>query len=117
MKRHRLPILLMALIMTSVVATPASEARRRDRDYHNYHDRWEDRRDARRAGVAAGAATRIVGGAVAAGSARNHYEDCVRARGYDYVCDQQYYDDRRRGRRNAHRAAAAVGTATWAARR
>lgn len=116
MRRGRLAILLLAGMVASVTALTAAEARHR-RDHDSYHDRWEDRRDARRAGVAAGAATRVIGGAIAAGAANNRYEECVRARGYDYSCDQQYYEDRRQGRRDAHRAAVTVGTATWALKR
>ncbi len=89
----------------------------RDRDRrHRHYDRWEDwdnRRDARRAGVIAGTVAAEVAAGAARQNAREDYEECMeyygRDYGYDRYCREQYYYDRAAGRRAARRTGVVVG--------
>ena len=93
----------IVLIALAVTALPGGAiARERwdhDRDRrHHHHDSWEDwdnRRDARRAGIIAGTAAAGVAGAAANNRAREDYEDCMRYyaynRRYETYCREEYY--------------------------
>jgi Ni/Co efflux regulator RcnB len=89
----------------------------RDRDRRNrHHDRWEDwdnRRDARRAGVIAGTIASEFAGAASRENAREEYEECMVYYSYndryDRYCREQYYYDRANSRRAARRAGVVVG--------
>lgn len=89
----------------------------RDRDRRNrHHDRWEDwdnRRDARRAGVVAGSVAAGIAGSAARENAREDYEECMIYYSYndryDRYCREQYYYDRASGRRAARRTGVVVG--------
>ena len=48
-----LALLLAATAMAAMVAGPADARRRHDNGWDDRYDRWENRRDARRAGVIA----------------------------------------------------------------
>ncbi len=89
----------------------------RDRDRrHRHNDRWEDwdnRRDARRAGVIAGSVAAGIAGAASRENAREEYEECMVYYSYndryDRYCREQYYYDRANSRRAARRAGVVVG--------
>jgi Ni/Co efflux regulator RcnB len=89
----------------------------RDRDErHRHHDRWEDwdnRRDARRAGVIAGSVAAGVAGSAARENARDDYEECMIYYSYndryDRYCREQYYQDSASARRAARRTGVVVG--------
>lgn len=89
----------------------------RDRDRkHRHYDVWEDwdnRRDARRAGVIAGTVAAEVAAGAARANAREDYEECMelyaRDMAYDRYCREQYYEDRAAGRRAARRTGVVVG--------
>lgn len=98
-------------------AVSAKDRWDRDRDRrHRHHDRWEDwdnRRDARRAGVIAGTIASGIAGSVARDQAKDNYEECMVYYSYDdrydRYCREQYYDDRAAARRSARRTGVVVG--------
>jgi hypothetical protein len=112
-----------------VAATSAADAQRRygshynpgtssyNNDYshwdHDYYDHLEDRRDARRAGVATG----LVGGAVTGGAPRDHadeaYQECLYATGYDHECERRRYRVEQRERQIALRSGVAAGALSY----
>lgn len=100
-----------------VDTTLAKDRWDRDRDRRSRHyDRWEDwenRRDARRAGVIAGTVTTGIAGSAARANAREDYEECMVYYSYndryDRYCREQYYYDRAAGRRAARRTGVVVG--------
>jgi Ni/Co efflux regulator RcnB len=89
----------------------------RDRDRrHRHHDRWEDwdnRRDARRAGVIAGSVAAGIAGSAARENAKDNYEECMVYYSYndryDRYCREQYYYDSASARRAARRTGVVVG--------
>ncbi|MDF0546569.1 hypothetical protein PX699_29890 [Sphingobium sp. H39-3-25] len=87
-----------------------------DHHHHHHHDRWEDwdnRRDARRAGVIAGTVAAGVAGSAARQNSREDYEECMVYYAYndryDRYCREDYYYDRASGRRAARRTGVVVG--------
>jgi hypothetical protein len=96
-------------------AGTAAEARKNDR-YHNgwndRYDRWENRRDARRAGVIAGVVASGIASSAAAAKADDHYRECMISWGYDYACERRYYDERLAARRTGRAIGAAAGMIT-----
>lgn len=109
---------LAAIGFTGVAADALAKDRwDRDRDRrHRHHDRWEDwdnRRDARRAGVIAGTIAAEVAAGAARERAREDHEECMEYYGrdldYDRYCREQYYQDRAAGRRAARRTGVVVG--------
>lgn len=105
-------VMLAALAGVAFQSSPLS-ARDRDRDYRDYrHEgRWaheyENRRDARRAGIVAGA----VREGVAEAATEHRYQECMMTSGYDYACEQQRYRDEAHAHRAARRTAVVVGAA------
>ncbi len=109
---------LAGLSFTALVDTGLAKDRwDRDRDRRSRHyDRWEDwenRRDARRAGVIAGTVAAEVAAGAARANAREDYEECMAAYAYadryDRYCREQYYYDRAEARRAGRRAGVVVG--------
>lgn len=109
---------LAGLSFTALVDTGLAKDRwDRDRDRRSRHyDRWEDwenRRDARRAGVIAGTVAAEVAAGAARANAREDYEECMEAYAYadryDRYCREQYYYDRAEARRAGRRAGVVVG--------
>jgi Ni/Co efflux regulator RcnB len=108
----------LAALSFAAVSEPALADRwDRERDRGNRHyDRWEDwdnRRDARRAGVIAGTVAAEVAAGAARANAREEYEECMelyaRDFSYDRYCREEYYRDRAAGRRAARRTGVVVG--------
>lgn len=110
--RPRLRI-LVAVALLVLGAAPAAGARDRHH-YDDWHDRRENRRDARRAAVVVGVTSAAITGAARSNRAERRYEDCLYATGYDYDCDRRRYEDQRRGRRASRRAGVAAGVAAYA---
>lgn len=108
---------LAGLSFTALVDPATADDWDRDRDRrHRDYDRWEDwdnRRDARRAGVIAGTVAAEVAAGAARENAREDYEECMelyaRETRYDRYCREQYYLDRAQGRRAARRTGVVVG--------
>lgn len=104
-----------ALALLALAVFPMADAEARDR---HGHSRWdeirEDRRDARRAGVIAGAITYGVVRSANANEAEEHRDDCIRDTGDDDYCDRLAYREERQDRRDARRAAVMVGASTRA---
>ncbi len=96
-----LAVVAAACVM-AVGATAPADARKRDRDYgwNNQYDRWENRRDARRAGVIAGAVASGIARSAAASNADEHCRECIVATGYDEACERRYCEERRDARRS-----------------
>jgi Ni/Co efflux regulator RcnB len=104
--------LLAGLSFTVVI--DSAQADRRER--HRHQDRWDDwdnRRDARRAGIIAGTAAASIAGSAARENARDEYEECMRLYSYgdryDRYCREEYYRDRYAARRTARRTGVIVG--------
>jgi hypothetical protein len=127
---------LAALVLTGVIAE-AADARHRPghgnrpgQGWHGgqWHDRYENRRKARRAGILAGVVTSSVAGAAAESNARRRYDECLEAswsyyypndrynyqNGDCYDCERRRYEVEMYGRRNARRAGVIVGVTTHA---
>lgn len=90
----------------------------RDRKHQN-HDRWENwdnRRDARRAGILAGTIATGIANSASKDNARENYQACMtyysQDQYYDQYCREQYYQDMQNGRRAARRAGVVVGLTT-----
>jgi hypothetical protein len=99
---------LATCLVLALAATMPAEARKRDRYHDGWGDRydyWENRRDARRAGVVAGVVASGIARGAAAANADDHYAECMMNWGYDYECERRYYEERR----DARRAGRAVG--------
>jgi Ni/Co efflux regulator RcnB len=115
----------LAVAATLGIAMLSSQASARDKwdkernRRHHHSDRWEDwdnRRDARRAGVIAGTIASGIARSAATSNARENYEECMTYysydRYYDQYCREQYYYDMQNGRRAARRAGVIVGLTT-----
>lgn len=105
------PALALALVAATVGGS-AAEARRDRWDNNYWEERRENRRDARRAGIIAGAVAGSIASAAAHDQARQRYQECLYATGYDYDCERRLDYDRRDARRSARRSAAIVGSIT-----
>ncbi|WOE76409.1 hypothetical protein [Alterisphingorhabdus coralli] len=107
---HLMTAAAVAAVSLTVVADVA-EARKRH--HHHHHHDWDNRRDARRAGIIAGTAAAGISRAVANDNARDHYRECMDYYGfnnrYERYCREEYYRDQYRGRRAARRAGVVVG--------
>lgn len=122
------------LIVAVLVVLVPGHADAKSRDSKNWVDRLENRRDARRAGIVAGAVTAQVAGAANRGRADREFRECqdnvalagqaqfgpyddpaysdyaARRAGYD--CEVQRYEARADGRRAARRTAVVAGIVT-----
>jgi hypothetical protein len=99
---------LAALAVVALLASTSADARKRDRydnGWGDRYDRWENRRDARRAGIVAGVVASGIARGAARAEANENYEECMMSWGYDMDCERRYYEDRR----DARRAGRAVG--------
>ena len=83
---------------------------------HPNNDRWEkwdNRRDARRAGIIAGTIATGIAKSASKENARDNYQECMtyysQDQYYDQYCREQYYQDMQDGRRAARRAGVVVG--------
>ncbi|MEM1132093.1 MAG: hypothetical protein AAGH53_04085 [Pseudomonadota bacterium] len=109
-------ILVAAAACISFIAIADSVEAKRHHHNHRHHHHWNDwdnRRDARRAGIIAGAAAAGIARAAANDNARDHYRECMDYYGfnrrYERYCREEYYRDQRHGRRAARRAGVVVG--------
>jgi hypothetical protein len=100
---------IRALVMMLLAALSAGPATARDP-----YDRYQDRSEARRAGVIAGAVTYGVVRNIQDSDDREDREACYRnTHDYDY-CDLREYRDDQQERRQARRTAVVVGVGTTA---
>jgi hypothetical protein len=114
-----LGITVLALLGVALLPSEASARNNWDKDRdrrHNNHDRWENwdnRRDARRAGIVAGTIASGIARSANKENARDNYEECMsyysQDQYYDQYCREQYYQDMQSGRRAARRAGVVVG--------
>lgn len=103
-------IAVTAMLLLTMLAAGLAEARNR----YDRHDYREDSRDARRAGVIAGAVTYGVARSVQNENNEDDRDDCIRDTGdYDY-CNRVAYRDERHDRRDARRTAVVIGAGTSA---
>lgn len=127
--------LLFILVVLAAFPSMPGAAEAKSKSSRNWVDRLENRRDARHAGIVAGAVTAQVAGAANRGRAEREYRECqsnaaamagdaqagayadpayseyaARRAGYD--CDVQRYEDRASGRRAARRTAVVAGIVT-----
>jgi hypothetical protein len=108
-------VLLGGALLSSEASARNNWDKSRDRKHHN-HDRWENwenRRDARRAGIIAGTVASGIVRSSAHNNAKENYEECMtyyyQDQYYDQYCRDQYYQDMQSGRRAARRAGVVVG--------
>lgn len=115
-----------AVLMSTLITVDVAEARRRPNN--DWYDRYENRRDARRAGIIAGVVTTAVVSSSVRSNATRRYEECMEANrysyypdsgyayenGYSYACERRRYEDERRAGRSARRAGVVVGLTTRA---
>lgn len=137
MKALRTPARLALLMVASVLL--AAPAAARDRHGHHghhdrgdWHDRMENRRDARRAGVVVGVVAAGVAQSAATQQANRRYEDCLQDSAYrnydprygsnpygygpDYQwCTQMRYEEERRAQREGRRAGVVAGAIAYGA--
>lgn len=111
-----------AVLAATLITADMAEARRRPNN-DGWYDRYENRRDARRAGIVAGVVTSAVVGSSARANAQNRYEECMESNrsqyypgsgyayenGYSYDCERRRYEDEMRANRSARRAGVVVG--------
>jgi hypothetical protein len=88
--------ILLALLALAASAGIVESASARD---------YEDRREARRTAIVAGAVRKEI----AMDRAEDRYEDCVRGSSYDSACERQRYRDERDARVKGRRTAVVVG--------
>jgi Ni/Co efflux regulator RcnB len=109
---------LGVLVLSSQTSARDRWDKERDRRHHhnNHWEDWDNRRDARRAGVIAGAAASGIARSAARSNSRENYEECMtyysNDRYYDQYCREQYYYDMQSGRRAARRTGVIVGLTT-----
>ncbi len=109
---------LAAVAAVATLSVTPAEAQSR-RPYPGWQedakDRYEDRRNrrkARRAGVAAAILVSGVGQAVRKDRIEERYQECLRFDYYDVECDRQRYRDLERSRRQARRSGIVAGIVT-----
>jgi hypothetical protein len=110
--------LLAATVLTLVLAGVSSpaDAKRYPPGYWEQRDRdLQNRREARRAGLAAAVITTGVSRAVQNDRIERRYSECVMATGYDRVCDQRRFDEQLLARQRSRRRGVVAGIATHAA--
>lgn len=115
----QLATMVLAAVVTVGLQMAASPASAGDRGRHQYNHRWDDwdnRRDARRAGIVAGTVAAGVVGSAGRANAREEYAECMREYAsdmrYDRYCREEYHEDLRSGRRAARRTGVVVGLTT-----
>jgi hypothetical protein len=113
----RAVLLSVVTAMIAVAATPAEAQSRRPYPgwQDDARDRYEDRknrRQARRAGVAAAIVVSGVAKSVRRNEIEERYEECIRFDYYDVDCDRQRYRDLERSRKQARRSGLVAGIVT-----
>jgi hypothetical protein len=108
---HRqVQVLVLALVASAALLPRVADASRNS----YWQEVREDRRDARRAGVVAGAITYGVVRSAQREEVRDEEDDCIRDTGdYDY-CDRLADREERQDRRQARRTAVVLGATTRA---
>jgi hypothetical protein len=97
------------IFVAGLLGSMAPDAQARKRHHDSFRDRIENRRDARRAGIAAGAVASMAVSASANSRVRARYEECLVSTGYDPSCEHARYEDERRARQSARRTGVLVG--------
>jgi hypothetical protein len=103
----RLFTLAFVAFVGSATLTGTATARHYDRYDGRWAHEYDNRRDARRAGIVAGA----VRTGIAEANTEHRYQECMQYSGYDYSCEQQRYRDEAHARRAGLRTAVIVGAA------
>jgi hypothetical protein len=108
-------VMLGGALLSSEASARNNWDKNRDRKHHN-NDRWENwenRRDARRAGIIAGTVASGIVRSSTRNNAKENYEECMtyyyQDQYYDQYCRDQYYQDIQSGRRAARRAGVVIG--------
>ena len=107
---------LGAVTMLGAPGTPLLEtASAKDKD-KGFWERWDDRRDARRAGAIARLATSELTKAAAESAAEKKRDECMERydgdTAFELYCREQYIEDRQKARRTARRAGIIAGITT-----
>lgn len=106
----------MILVLALAGAWTPSVAKRYPPGYWEQRDRdLQNRRDARRAGLAAAVITTGVSRAVQNDRIEQRYSECLLATGYDRLCDQRRFDEQLLARQRARRTGFVAGIATQGA--
>lgn len=99
-------IVLAALVAGVGLASTATARHHNNRygDERRWQSEYDNRRDARRAGIVAGA----IRADVARANTEYRYQECMRNSGYDYDCEQRRYYDEQHAQNAGRRAAVIV---------
>lgn len=103
----------VAAISLTAIADTADARRNRNHHHHDHWEDWNNRLDARRAGIIAGTAAAGITGAAARENASDHYRECMDYYDsddrYERYCRDEYYRDQSQARRRASRVGVVVG--------
>src|SRR5690606_12785424 len=93
---NKTPLIVACTVVACLLSSMVSDAQAKKRHHDSWRDRIENRRDARRAGIVAGAVATVAVSASAGNKAQARYEECLAATGDDAGCRHDRYEEERR---------------------